>query len=87
VPFRRLSTFPQWAEAQTLFDVPVYSQAFVGAELLLERHGRDALVRYFELFGESMDKDANFHRAFGMTLDEFDREFAARWQVVLAQTR
>ena len=87
VPFARLSTFPDWVDAQTRFDVPVYSQAFVAAELLLEQHGRDAIIRYFQLFGQSMDKDANFREAFGLTLDEFDREFAGRWQLVLTQTR
>lgn len=87
VPFSRLSTFPDWVEAQTRFDVPVYSQAFVAAELLLDRYGRDAIIRYFQLFGQSMDKDANFSKAFGLTLEEFDREFAGRWQLVLTQTR
>lgn len=87
VPLSRLSTFPEWAAAQTRYDVPLYAQAFVAAELLHERHGQDALVDYFRLFGTSMDKDANFQKAFGMTLDEFDHEFTGRWQLVLTQAR
>jgi hypothetical protein len=87
VPLAQLSTFPEWAAAQTKFDVPVYAQAFVAAELLHERHGAEAIIDYFRLFGTSMDKDANFREAFGMTLEEFDMEFAGRWQLVLMQTR
>jgi hypothetical protein len=87
VPLGRLSTFPEWAAAQGRYDVPLYSQAFVAAELLHERHGTEALVRYFRLFGTSMDKDANFTQAFGMTLDEFDRDFMGRWHLVLSQVR
>ncbi len=85
VPLGRLSTFPDWTAAQTRYDVPLYAQAFVAAELLHQLHGQEALVRYFQLFGSSMDKDANFKAAFGMTLEEFDREFMARWQLVLTQ--
>ena len=87
VPLGRLSTFPEWTAAQTRYDVPLYAQAFVAAELLHELHGQEALVRYFQLFGSSMDKDANFRKAFGMTLEEFDREFMGRWQLVLTQVR
>ena len=87
VPLARLSTFPDWAAAQTRYDVPLYAQAFIAAELLLERHGQDAMVEYFRLFGASMDKDTNFRQAFGVSLDEFDREFMGRWLQVLAQMR
>lgn len=87
VPLARLSTFPDWAAAQSRYEVPLYSQAFVAAELLHEQHGAEAIVRYFRLFGTSMDKDANFTQAFGMTLDEFDRDFMGRWHLVLSQVR
>lgn len=87
VPLARLSTFPDWTAAQGRYEVPLYSQAFVAAELLHEQHGAEAIVRYFGLFGTSMDKDANFTQAFGMTLEQFDREFMARWHLVLAQVR
>jgi len=87
VPLARISTFPEWAAAQGRYEVPLYSQAFVAAELLHEQHGSEAIVRYFRLFGTSMDKDANFTQAFGMTLAQFDREFMARWHLVLAQVR
>ena len=83
----RLSTFPEWAAAQGRHDVPLYSQAFVAAELLHEQHGSDAVMRYFALFASSMDKDANFAEAFGVTLDEFDRDFVGRWHLVLSQVR
>jgi len=87
VSFRRLSTFPDWAAAQSREAVPVYAQAFVAAELLLQRHGLPALVDYFRRFGTSMDKDANFAAAFGRTIDDFDREFLAHWPQALAQAR
>jgi hypothetical protein len=85
VPLSRLSTFPDWAAAQHRYDLPLYTQAFVAAELLHETYGTEAILRYFRLFGTSMDKDANFVEAFGVTLDEFDREFMARWHLVLSQ--
>lgn len=87
VSFRRLSTFPDWAAAQSREPVPVYAQAFVAAELLLERHGLKAMVEYFRLFGTSMDKDANFALAFGRSLEDFDREFLTHWPQALAQVR
>lgn len=87
VPLARLSTFPDWAAAQGRYDVPLYTQAFVAAELLHEQHGTEAILDYFKRFGSSMDKDANFAAAFGLTLDEFDREFMGRWHLVLSQVR
>lgn len=87
VPLSRLSTFPEWAVAQGRYDLPLYTQAFVAAELLHELRGTEAILQYFRLFAASDDKDANFARAFGLTLDEFDREFVARWHLVLSQVR
>lgn len=87
VPFAGLSTFAQWTAAQSRYEFPLYLQAFVAAEWLVERHGRDAVVRYFSLFATSQDREANFEEAFGSSLADFDSQFGTRWQIVLLQVR
>jgi hypothetical protein len=87
VPFAELSTFAQWTAAQPRAGIPLYLQAFVAAEWLVERHGPEAVVRYFSLFAASQERAGNFEQAFGCSLADFDRAFGARWQAVLAQAR
>ena len=48
-PFDKLATFPQWVEAQGRYDTPLYAQAFIAAELLVEKQGVAAMIRYFEV--------------------------------------
>jgi hypothetical protein len=87
VPLARLSTFAEWTDAQARHGLPVYLQALVAAESLVEQHGAAAVARYFALFAASEDRDANFQLAFGRSLSDFNREFGTRWQAVLAQVR
>ncbi|HEY8550775.1 MAG TPA: hypothetical protein VIL35_12535 [Vicinamibacterales bacterium] len=78
-PLARLSTFQEWAAAQGRYEVPLYPQAFAATELLVERHGREAVIRYFTLFRTSQDRHANFAAAFGTRLEDVDRELGQRW--------
>jgi hypothetical protein len=87
VPLARLSTFAEWTDAQARHGLPVYLQALVAAESLVEQHGAAEVARYFTLFAASEDREANFQLAFGRSLSDFDREFGTRWQAVLAQVR
>lgn len=54
--------------------VPTYQLAFLMADYLIARHGFARLVDYFASFGTRRDRVDNFRRAFGQTLDEFERE-------------
>ena len=85
VPFEHLQTFPQWVEAQSRFDVPLYPQAFVAAELLVEHHGVPAVIRYFEYFKTSKDHRRAFREAFGIEPQAFERRFLGHWQQTLAR--
>jgi nucleotide-binding universal stress UspA family protein len=77
-PLSRMVTFPDWvALAQRGGQEPIYAQALLAAELLLERHGVPAAIEYFRRFASSDDRLANFRQAFGEELSDFDRAFAA----------
>lgn len=86
-PLDRLVTFPQWVEAQRRYDVPVYAQAFIATELLLELRGVAAVVAYFRLFRTSTDHEAAFTEAFGMDRAAFERAFTRRWHETVARFR
>lgn len=82
-PLPYLRTFTQWVGAQVRFDVPVYTQAFVAAEFLIDGKGLEPTLRYFEMSRPGADPDATFTKAFGMTLAHFEQTFALRWMRVL----
>ena len=86
-PLERLSTFPQWAEAQRRSTGQLYAQAFLATEILMDRHGASRLVHYFEQFATITDRHQAFHSAFGMTLPEFERVLATRWHQAVMQRR
>lgn len=86
-PLGELSTFPQWVEAQNRYELPLYSQAFVAAELLLDTHGLPALVEYFGRFAKTDDRQAAFAEPFRLNLAAFERQFQRRWHEVVAQRR
>jgi hypothetical protein len=86
-PLADLATFQQWGAAQTRYRVPLYAQAFAAAELLIERHGREAVIAYFARFRTSQAREMNFRDAFGVSLEAFERQFQARWLQVVAQAR
>lgn len=54
--------------------VPTYQLAFLMADYLIERHGFGSVVDYFRLFASSQNPRENFERAFGASLDSFERE-------------
>jgi hypothetical protein len=86
-PFPRLDemvTFRQWVSlAGRRPRLPLYDQALLAVDLLLRRSGPEAFVTYFQLFADSEDRAGNFRRAFGLDLDDFEREFDAELERLL----
>lgn len=80
-----LSTFPQWAEAQRRSGGRLYVQAFLGAELLIEAHGVNRLVDYFERFKTGTERREAFRASFGTDLSAFERLLERRWNQVVLQ--
>jgi hypothetical protein len=87
VPLGELVTFPQWVEAQERYQSPLYAQAFVAADLLIEIRGVPAVIGYFERFRTTSDHERAFADAFGLERAAFDRLFARRWHETVAQVR
>lgn len=77
----------QWVEAQRRYQLPLYAQAFVAAELLIELRAVPALVRYFEHFKTTSEHERAFVDAFGLERAAFDRLFLRRWHETVAQFR
>jgi hypothetical protein len=74
-----LSTFRQWVTWRSQRGSEVtYNQAFLATGFLIERSGNEAALAYFRRFASSDDRRANFRAAFGLELEAFEREFAAR---------
>ncbi len=65
-------TFRQLVALAARDDIAPYAQAFLAVDLLIERHGLPAVVRYFELFAASRDRLGNFSAAFGESLPSFE---------------
>ena len=74
--FAEMVTYPEWVRTvQRSGEAGVYAQALIAADLLIARHGRDAVVGYFRLFETSEDRLANFRAAFGEDLGAFEAVF------------
>jgi hypothetical protein len=86
-PFDNLVTFPQWVDAQRRSQAPLYAQAFIAAELIIEMRGVPAVIAYFERFKTTRDHQRAFTEAFEMERAEFDRAFARRWRETIARFR
>jgi hypothetical protein len=86
-PLDKLATFRQWVEAQGRYDTPLYSQAFIAAELLVEEHGVPAMIRYFEYFKGTQDRERGFTEAFGIERASFERAFMRRWHQTVSRAR
>jgi hypothetical protein len=72
-PLAELATFPQWVGVHNgRARDSLYPYAFVAADVLIARHGIDAVMAYFRLFADSDDRFANFRRAFGEEWRAFD---------------
>ncbi len=54
--------------------LPTYQLSFLMTEYLIERDGFPQLVGYFASAARHRDRRANFRRAFGQSLDQFERE-------------
>ena len=55
--------------------VDLYATAQLAVDLLIERHGVDAVLAYFRRFASSQQREAHFAAAFGQTLAAFDQDF------------
>ncbi len=86
-PLDDLLTFPQWVDAQHRYEAPLYAQAFLAVELLIETRGVPAMVRYFEQFRSTSAHEPAFTQSFGMERAAFDALFARRWHETLARYR
>jgi pyridine nucleotide-disulfide oxidoreductase family protein len=83
-PLSGMVTFPQWVDlAQRFGQEALYGYAMLAAEYLVERHGMSAAIGYFQLFGASDDRVANFRRAFGQDLAEFEAAFNVQLAAML----
>jgi hypothetical protein len=71
-------TFPDWVRvAQDAGADATYAQAMLAAAVLIERHGAPAMLTYFQRFGQSSDRLANFRLVFGEDLSSFEQSFRA----------
>jgi hypothetical protein len=73
-----LVTFPQWVNAGKRHGTTMYGLSFLGADLLLERHGIRAVLDYFKRFNRSDDRIANFTAAFGQEIASFETSLLDR---------
>lgn len=72
---RQMNTFAQWIGTRRKYGYPAtFSQSFLVVECLMQRHSMSAVVEYFRHFRVSDNYEANFHLAFGETLEDFDAE-------------
>ena len=86
-PFDALVTFPQWVDAQRRSEAPLYPQAFMAVEQLIEMRGVPAVIGYFERFKTTNEHEGAFASAFGLKRATFDRAFVRRWHETVAQLR
>lgn len=54
--------------------VPTYQLAFLMTDYLIQQHGFGRVVEYVRSFGTTQSPRENFERAFGVTLEDFERE-------------
>jgi hypothetical protein len=54
--------------------LPTYQLSFLMVEYLIQRDGFPRLVAYFEAVARSRDRRANFRRAFGQSVEQFEGE-------------
>ena len=86
-PFDQLATFAQWVQAQQRYEAPVYAQAFIAAEMLVEMRGVPAVIDYFERFKDTQDRRRAFVGAFRLEPAAFERAFVRRWHETVSGAR
>ncbi len=63
--------------------LPTYQLAFLMADYLIERDGFTSVIDYFRAFSKSQNRHANFERAFGQSIDQFEQEILAHLKTVV----
>ena len=66
--------------------LPIYQLAFLMADHLIARKGLDSLKGYFVSFAHSSDRRANFRRAFGESITDFESGMLDRLNTTLGST-
>jgi hypothetical protein len=73
-----LASTDDWVKGHEDRDGPTsYDGAFLAVDLLVQRHGVEAVVRYFRLCAATDDPGAAFQAAFGGPRDSFPGELAS----------
>ncbi len=71
-------TFSQWVKMRVKYGASVtYGQAFLATDYLIRKHGVQAVVNYFRLYGESSDRLRNFQESFVSEFASFNQEFVS----------
>lgn len=73
-----MAGFEAWVTINDALNAAPYTYAFVAADLLVERHGVPAVIRYFQLFARSPNRVRNFELAFGESLAAFEGALRAQ---------
>ena len=74
-----LATWDAWVRFQAERPaLPLYPYAYLAVDLLVERHGVDAVLGYFRSFTSSNDAEGLFRAAFGETRSELETALRAR---------
>jgi len=63
--------------------LPTYQLAFLMADYLITRDGFARVIEYFQSFSHSDNRRDNFRRAFGQSLEEFEREILTHLMTVV----
>lgn len=78
-PLSELSTWHQWVDLRAARPgLPVYPYSYLAVDLLVERHGVEAVLDYFRRFAVSDDAPRVFAWAFGETREGLEAELSAR---------
>lgn len=70
--------FQGWVTVVGRRDVAAYSQAFLAAEVLVQRHGASAVIAYFRQYASIPDRPTAFRAAFGEDPAAFEAVLEAR---------
>lgn len=71
-----MQTFDEWVSLRLKYGSSVtYSQSFLATDYLIGKHGIQAVIKYFRLYGESGDRLRNFRESFVSDFTAFNQEF------------
>lgn len=63
--------------------VPTYQLAFLMTDYIIQQHGFARVVEYIRSFGTTQSPRENFERAFGVTLEDFEREILTHLKSII----